>query len=87
MGIIAGFPEIADYEISYSNWSQSIYLVTDLPVTDDNINKFIVDCRHCEVTYTERYTTNTVEIRLSDHDFGGNINYSYWKPCINIVIN
>ena len=87
MGIIDGFPGNINYEIDFSNRSQSIYLVTDLPVTDDNINKFTVGCWHCEVTYTERYTTDTVEIRLSDHDFGGNVNYSYWKPCINIVIN
>lgn len=87
MGIIAGFPEIADYEISYSNRSQSIYLVTNLPVTEENIEKFTTDTCYCNTTYDEDYTTETVEIRLSDHDFGGNINYSYWKPCINIVIN
>lgn len=29
----------------------------------------------------------TAAIRLSDHDFGGNIDYSYMSPCINIVVN
>lgn len=87
VNIINGFPEEVEYKIDFSSRSQSIYLVTNLPVTEENIEKFTTDTCYCNTTYDEDYTTETVEIRLSDHDFGGNIDYSYYSPCINIVVN
>lgn len=87
INIINRFPEEVEYKIDFSNRSQSIYLVTNLPVTEENIEKFTTDSCYCNVTYNDTYTTDTVEIRLSDHDFGGNINHSYMSPCVNIVVN
>lgn len=40
INIINRFPEEVEYKIDFSNRSQSIYLVTNLPVTEENIEKF-----------------------------------------------
>ena len=32
------------------------------------------------------YEDSSLTIRISDHDFGGNRDYSYQFPCVNVIV-
>lgn len=93
--IIKNFPDNVDYAVEFSKSSLSVYLNINIPVTEDNIGKFLnigetIRGINITETYSEYeesdYKNKTIVIRMSDHDFGGNRDYSYRIPCINIVL-
>lgn len=86
-----------EFEINYSRKSPSIYLKTEILVNEENISDFsYLDLLnfYFENTYDEEdYNKEKIEIRLSDHDFGGRTEIdeygineiSYKKNCLNYV--
>ena len=90
--IIANLPD-CDYDISFSAKSASIYLFAKVPDeldADDFSDCQESFCIDCENGYTDD-EQDFVEIRLSDHNFGGaytNSGFyrSYEKECINYVV-
>ena len=87
--IISSFPD-AEYKIAFSRKSFSIYIMAAIHVTEDNIVKFLqknCDSNNVYEDYDcEDYSHDMIKIRISDHDFGGNQEYDYREPCVNIVV-
>ena len=93
--IVQKFPDNIDYNVEFSRSSLSVYLNTNVPVAENNINRFLnigetIRGINITETYSEYeesdYKNKNLVIRMSDHDFGGNRDYSYRIPCINIVL-
>lgn len=93
--IVQKFPDNIDYNVEFSRSSLSVYLNTNVPVVENNIDRFLnigetIRGINITETYSEYeesdYKNKTIVIRMSDHDFGGNRDYSYRIPCINIVL-
>lgn len=93
--IVQKFPDNIDYNVEFSRSSLSVYLNTNVPVAENNIDRFInigetirgINITETYFEYEESdYKNKTIVIRMSDHDFGGNRDYSYRIPCINIVL-
>lgn len=93
--IVQKFPDNIDYNVEFSRSSLSVYLNTNVPVAENNIDRFLnigetirgINTTDTYSEYEERdYKNKNLVIRMSDHDFGGNRDYSYRIPCINIVL-
>lgn len=93
--IVQKFPDNIDYNVEFSRSSLSVYLNTNVPVAENNIDRFLnigetIRWINTTDTYSEYeesdYKNKNLVIRMSDHDFGGNRDYSYRIPCINIVL-
>ena len=93
--IVQKFPDNIDYNVEFSRSSLSVYLNTNVPVAENNIDRFLnigetirgINITEIYSEYEESdYNNKTIVIRMSDHDFGGNRDYSYRIPCINIVL-
>lgn len=92
---IHNFPNDIAYTVSFSRSSCSVYLNTDIPVRKDSVDRFLSvlePLRGIIVSETysgyERkdYEDSSLTIRISDHDFGGNRDYSYQFPCVNVIV-
>lgn len=95
------FSQFDEVEISFSSKSPSVYLTLPVVATEENIEEVfdMLEYNHFEFSISNVYSENetfhddkNIEIRLSDHDFGGFrkvyglCDYvSYEKNCINIV--
>lgn len=99
--IIKNLPDDCEYEVSFSAKSPSIYIQTKAAVTESNIEKFENLHNSWYWEYENVYEEygyedcEHIEIRLSDHDFGGYTNLdgfgdyisyrhaclNYWKRC------
>lgn len=90
-----------DFEIEFSEKSPSIYIKTSIPATKENVDEMYDDVTSLfSLTFSfsnvyeedEDYDeTKNIEIRLSDHDFGGYTRFdgygdyvSYRHSCINL---
>ena len=88
-----------DFEIEFSRKSPSIYVKTNIPATKENLEEFAGIYNpikfDAENVYEEDGTYDNeenIEIRLSDHDFGGFTKFegygdyvSYRHKCLNFV--
>lgn len=93
---ISTFPDELEYEINFSDKSVSIYIIVNIVPINENREKFMqkdgfspsFDDQY-EECYTEEELNafNELEIRLSNHNFGGNEFISYRKDCVNCVFN
>lgn len=89
-----------DFEIEFSEKSPSIYIKTSIPATKENVAEMYDDVTSLfSLTFSfsnvyeedENYDENeNIEVRLSDHDFGGYTRFdgygdyvSYRHNCIN----
>lgn len=93
--IIKEMPDI-EFDIEFSKKSPSIYVKTNMEATEENLELFTNLGGFCFTEYNmyeeyECYEGN-IELRLSDHDFGGFTRLSgygeyvsYEKSCINYV--
>lgn len=89
-----------DFEIEFSEKSPSIYIKTSIPATKENVDEMYDDVTSLfSLTFSfsnvykedENYDENeNIEVRLSDHDFGGYTRFdgygdyiSYRHNCIN----
>lgn len=87
-----------DFEIEFSEKSPSIYIKTSIPATKENVDEMYDDVTSLfsltfsfSNVYEEDYDENeNIEVRLSDHDFGGYTRFdgygdyvSYRHSCIN----
>ena len=95
------FSQFDDVEISFSSKSPSVYLILPITATEENVEEVFenIEYNHFEFSVSNVYEDNEyfyddkyIEIRLSNHDFGGFhrvydlCDYvSYEKSCINIV--
>lgn len=70
-------------------------LNTGIPVRKDSVDRFLSVLEPLQgiivsETYSgyERkdYEDSSLTIRISDHDFGGNRDYSYQFPCVNVIV-
>lgn len=94
------FSQFDEVEISFSSKSPSVYLILPLAATEENVEKIFdeIEVNRFDFSLSNVYSENetfyddkNIEIRLSDHDFGGFrkvyglCDYiSYEKNCINI---
>ena len=92
---IHNFPDDIVYTVSFSRSSCSVYLNTGIPVRKDSVDRFLSVLEPLQgiivsETYSgyERkdYEDSSLTIRISDHDFEGNRDYSYQFPCVNVIV-
>lgn len=88
-----------DFEIEFSRKSPSIYVKTNIPATEENVEDFYGICNPLDFCFENVYeedetydSEENIEIRLSNHDFGGFTKFggygdyvSYRHSCINLV--
>lgn len=89
--LIKTFPDV-EYEIEFSKRSVSIYLTANLSPIKENRDKF----KHLDSGINDRYEEDydekelkdldTLEIRMSNHDMGGNEFISYYHTCISFIL-
>ena len=94
------FSQFDEVKISFSSKSPSVYLILPIAATEENVEEIFdeIEVNHFDFSVSNVYEDNEcfyddkyIEIRLSDHDFGGFhkvyglCDYvSYEKNCINI---
>lgn len=96
--ILREMPDDMQVEVDFSYKSQSVYIKTEVAATEENVEEFAYLGDLCIVSrniYDENESYGTdknIEIRLSDHDFGGYHRsygigeyFSYEKDCISYV--
>ena len=95
------FSQFDEVEVSFSSKSPSVYLILPIAATEENVEEIFdeIEVNHFDFSILNVYSENetfygdkNIEIRLSDHDFGGFhkvyglCDYvSYEKNCINII--
>ena len=98
ISIIRELPDKINVDVDFSEKSQSVYVKTEISATEENVEKFTYldglgfEVRNMYEELDAYDTSSTIEIRLSDHDFGGyhrSYGYgeymSYEKECISYV--
>lgn len=98
LSIIQELPDKINVEVDFSEKSQSVYVKTEISATEENVEKFLglarlsIEERNMYEELDAYDASKTIEIRLSDHDFGGyhrSYGYgeymSYEKECISYV--